>query len=1188
MRKFIYCIMFGLLLAMGWTNDAQAQSLPAEAPVKQFMKAAVKPQPIMLESAKSIGSGVRTHSHSTVMPQRLGTQANAPQRAGQELDMKSISKADADAITYTWTDAEGSHTSKATDVATKPEQMYALLREVYTNKNFPGPYYSAYTMNDERERKVYYGAVEGGWNITGAELSGGITNSVTIPTTSSKTVAEGTSTASGYTYLPIYGMNYDYNQKNQLIYTASQLGLQAGTKITSITFYPRNGITFSGGNVKLSLGNTTTSTFSSTSLITASDLTQVAETGSITANSSLTEWTITFDQPFTYTGNNLLVQLETTAGTWGRNSSFYGVQLGTNVYQSIYSYGTNNPSRSRFLPQATFGYTTERVIQYDPTYQVGEINITASGYNVLYRSITVYDENNNVLTSWDANGSYTSVVYEGTTYEIFDLPFGWDSEYSLFRWSTTNNNTTYNYGYLGGENEPGTITIPNYLLAGHSSVRLVITATSDDDGQSITVNDFNPTSVDVSTYTGTSYEWTINAKSYAHTEYDPDYYKPNQEGYTVLIVAVKNHTTPEENYNYDFDNAYYETPNEIIEYLANNVDSIKLLTDGMRIGEGSDYTIGTLFNAEGTYNKFFFLGKGQARQKPDVVIEREILNQHLCGELVPFRHMFEQFSPTTGASGDETTDFYSKMMEGNVYPVIHDCRSVIELGHQFSMSGNEGETPYAMTGMNFFIPDYRLKYWTDVFTIDYEGTTYGPYNVDGRITNAYQSESTDGNPSFNPMLQLWNASNYSFWYAQYNQNYAPKVGLYKITLEAEAEPRTDIALTQEPGNKNYKVTLTWVSSLNEMTGHEVPQTYTVYYWDPETGERKYLVVEGYTTVDGETGQTSLVYYVEQFSYSYTIDYIVYGSPDDAEHDQFVAVSNIDGVVIPGWDDFVGLELDHHESDFDVADMANYYRNFLTVVNEDIYNGLTVSNITGYNADDPTTPLPQMRQFNLYRWAIKEGVAQPEEKVATITFDQVYADRVHYTITYEDNQDILESKYERAAMDIPDEGWIRVKGNGDLVIWPNGYFVNFKSIIIKNGNDVLYEWYSSSANVDTDNPNLPNGWETSPGSKMMPYIVTSSGEKVCYMEGGGYIYIPNMLNNPAYTNLTVEIVAYTDGGHVGRIEVNDKSQSVTNVATTYTWGTTENPISPAAAPRHDEKDNPSKSVKDVNSKASINN
>jgi hypothetical protein len=179
--------------------------------------------------------------------------------------------------------------------------------------------------------------------------------SYTTTTTLTKTVADGTSTTSGYQYLPVYGYYFETVQKTQMIYSASMLGLQNGDQITSITFYPRDGITFYNGNVKLSLANTTTSSFTSANALNIST-TQVAATGRITANSSQTEWIITFDQPFTYTGNNLLVQIDTEAGNYGNSQCrFYGAQQ--NNYTSFYSYsGGNTKGRSYFLPKATFGY----------------------------------------------------------------------------------------------------------------------------------------------------------------------------------------------------------------------------------------------------------------------------------------------------------------------------------------------------------------------------------------------------------------------------------------------------------------------------------------------------------------------------------------------------------------------------------------------------------------------------------------------------------------------------------------------------------------------------------------------------------------------------------------------------------------------------------------------------------------
>ncbi|MBQ9576064.1 MAG: hypothetical protein IJV11_04220 [Muribaculaceae bacterium] len=966
-------LSFGLLmLAVGWTGSAQAQKLPDRSLATEYTKIVRTAQEHFDVVVESL-DGPTAHSHATALKaNRPGNRLNAPSRAGQDVKMASLTEAEAKALTYNWTDANGgSHTSNAAQVAKDPYQMYELLKFVYTDKRFPGPYYSAYTNNDERERPVYYGAVDGGWDISGPALS----------------------------------------------------------------------------------------------------TTPVSQVGAITIR-------------------------------------------GNNDYAMIYS-----------------------------------ITVTSG---------------NTTLFSWnyatDGTGSSASTG-------------SWPAGMHLSRWGEW---TSGAIGFNTDGNYP--ITLDEWLFTGYSSVTVRINARSNSSSNSasIVVNDEERTFYST---TATNYTWTVNGTSYAHTEYDPNYYKPTKEGYTALIVAVKNHTThPSSSSTYS--GSFFTTKAEVINYLTSNIDSIQLLTDGLRIGDASDYSIGTVFNCEGTYNKFFFLGKGQAKQKPDIVINREITMQHALGELVPFKNMFEQFSPTQGGAGDQTTNFYSLMNEGNVYNVVHDCRSVLELGHQFSMSGNSGEKAYAMTGMNFFIPDYRLKYWEDQFNYrtyyvengDTIWHDHGTFTVDGRITNPYQSVSANGSPVFNKSLRFKDAVDYSFWYAWYNQDYAPKVGLYKITLDAVATP---VAYDPTEGNRNYAVTLTWVSSLDEMTGHDVEQVYTVYYWDPVTGEKKYVEAIGIT--DGQTGLTTVTYLVEQKAHSYKIEYIVEGHPTADTHSHMVAVSNIDDVVIPGWEDFVGLQLDHHESDFVVNDMANWYRNFLVVVNEDIANGLTVNQITGYNEEDPSSPNQPMNQFKLYRFEYDEN-GQPinEKPIATVTFSNPTAQEVTYTITYDDVNVQQQYRPEGAAnkydldedhLDVPLTGTIRLKGNGDIVIWPNGYHVNFKSIVIKDNGNVVASWDAETMNT------LPAGWEMSSGSKWEEYTTTNTGDKVGYVEGGGYIYIPNMLNNSSYTNLTIEIVAYGDGAAVTRIAVNDKSKLISNTpGVTYTWGTTDAPLSPAAAPKRDNTNN----------------
>ena len=60
-------------------------------------------------------------------------------------------------------------------------------------------------------------------------------------------------------YLPVYGWWYDGYEQNQMIYTATQLGIPTGSKIKSITFYPYNGLQLNGGTIKFSIGTTTAS-----------------------------------------------------------------------------------------------------------------------------------------------------------------------------------------------------------------------------------------------------------------------------------------------------------------------------------------------------------------------------------------------------------------------------------------------------------------------------------------------------------------------------------------------------------------------------------------------------------------------------------------------------------------------------------------------------------------------------------------------------------------------------------------------------------------------------------------------------------------------------------------------------------------------------------------------------------------
>ena len=263
------------------------------------------------------------------------------------------------------------------------------------------------------------------------------TGKVNAPTratiTGSVTAANGTSTSTGREYLPVYGYYFESAQTNQMIYTATQLdGLQSGDKITSLTFYPNGNIGFSGGSITLSLGNTSISQFSSNQALSVST-TQVARVTSYSVSNG--GWTITFTNPFTYTGENILVQVNTTSGNYGR-TYFYG-QDQTN-YQSRNSYGSTN--RFYFLPKVTLNY--ERSTDPEITASTTSVNFKCQPGETLNQTVTVNGLN---LT-----GNITATI-SGTDASLFSV-----SPSSL---GTTGGNLTVTYSPTAVGTHTATLTL---------------------------------------------------------------------------------------------------------------------------------------------------------------------------------------------------------------------------------------------------------------------------------------------------------------------------------------------------------------------------------------------------------------------------------------------------------------------------------------------------------------------------------------------------------------------------------------------------------------------------------------------------------------------------------------------------------------------------------------------------------
>jgi hypothetical protein len=185
------------------------------------------------------------------------------------------------------------------------------------------------------------------------------------------------------------------------------------------------------------------------------------------------------------------------------------------------------------------------------------------------------------------------------------------------------------------------------------------------------------------------------------------------------------------------------------------------------------------------------------------------------------------------------------------------------------------------------------------------------------------------------------------------------------------------------------VDLDWTSSLNEMSQNGVSQTYIIYQvvTDSVTGELVNVPIDTVEDCTDFRPHLRLDTLYEQQAHSYTLTYVIQGSPTDSDHPGFVAWSYPATVIIPGYDDFMILNLHHYESDFVIDDDKNYYRNYMSPEN-DFVNGITREAILGgYDS------------FILYRTS-----AHGKVPVAKLKF-AVKNDKVLYKITYfDENED----------------------------------------------------------------------------------------------------------------------------------------------------------------------------------------
>ena len=166
------------------------------------------------------------------------------------------------------------------------------------------------------------------------------------------TVAHGAQTSS---HSPFFTDNTNRYTRNQVIYPAAMLSELVGNDISAVTFYlqtpPDSALTCS---FRVKVGTVNVSQFTNNSFVnTNSAPISYNGTVAVAADNTLT---IHFDEPYTYNGGNMLLELFTTTPGVDPAATFYGI---TATNGSLYSNSPNtwnfaNKTLEDFIPKTTF------------------------------------------------------------------------------------------------------------------------------------------------------------------------------------------------------------------------------------------------------------------------------------------------------------------------------------------------------------------------------------------------------------------------------------------------------------------------------------------------------------------------------------------------------------------------------------------------------------------------------------------------------------------------------------------------------------------------------------------------------------------------------------------------------------------------------------------------------------------
>lgn len=208
------------------------------------------------------------------------------------------------------------------------------------------------------------------------------------------TVADRTNSNS---YVPIYGNWADAYERCQVLYPSTYLTAMVGKNITGLKFYlnSKPGKAWSGSDYHILLSEVTATSCSS-NWNTETTGTEVYSAASLDASSGTL--TITFSTPYTYSGGNLLFEMQDKGTGVYANASFYGDsnlgKLSASGYNST-SYASVSATARDFLPKTTFTYEDAAPVSCPKPTDLTKGTVTATS----------------ATFSWTSGGSESSWQY---------------------------------------------------------------------------------------------------------------------------------------------------------------------------------------------------------------------------------------------------------------------------------------------------------------------------------------------------------------------------------------------------------------------------------------------------------------------------------------------------------------------------------------------------------------------------------------------------------------------------------------------------------------------------------------------------------------------------------------------------------------------------------------------------------